>query len=127
MNLHMSPQDRKITQQRERIEELEEELRQLKTILVPPFTFPLEWRLTATQRRLLIALYKTPGCLTHTQCFTAMDSKAIQSDSLLNVQIMKLRRRLTPFGVVVKNHWGVGYEIPAASKVIIKAAIRGDQ
>ncbi|MFB6449278.1 helix-turn-helix domain-containing protein [Bradyrhizobium tunisiense] len=124
MNIHMSPQDRTIAQQRVRIECLEEELRQLRSSLAPVTLFPIEWKLTATQQRLVAAFYKSnDGFLTHDQVFLASGSSAEEADNLVKVQIMHLRKKVAPLGIEINKRWGQGYEMTAKSKSIIKAAL----
>jgi len=35
---------------------------------------------------------------------------------IIDVFICKMRKKLKPFGIEIKTHWGDGYEIPEASK-----------
>lgn len=124
MNIHVSPQDRTIAEQRERIEYLEEELRQLRESLAPITLFPIEWKLTATQTRLMAAFYKAhDGFLSHEQVFHASGSIAEEADTLVKVQIMHLRKRIAPLGMVIQKRWGLGYEITPETKGIIKNAL----
>jgi len=127
MNLQLSQQDRTIFRQRERIEELEEEVRQLKIqirdTLSPVTLFPLSWGLTPTQERLLAALYRAAGSLTHEQCFAAIGSRADDMRSLVAVQISKLREKIKPLGLKVVNRWAIGFEMPPESKAIVSASI----
>jgi DNA-binding response OmpR family regulator len=126
MNIHISSQDRTIAQQRERIECLEEELRQLRSSLAPVLMFPIEWKLTATQQRLVAAFYKAPdGYLSHEQVFLASGSGAEEADNLVKVQIMHLRKKIAPLGLNIQKRWGLGYEMPPESRAIIGAAING--
>lgn len=124
MNLALasSPTERRL---RDRIDELEEEVRQLKDGK-SGIVFPSEWRLTAANSRALQALYQAPhGLLSNTQIFNAVRLWADGGDeyALVRVQVHKMRKKLTPFGVEIKLRWGQGYELPANSKAIIKAAL----
>lgn len=125
MNMHVSSQDRTIARQRDRIEILEEENRQLRKVIVPVVCFPLGWKLTGSQHKLLSALIRVPGCLTLDQCWSALETDVDHSESLLNVQIMKLRRKVAPIGIKIVNRWGIGYELDASSREIVKAALGG--
>lgn len=126
MNIHISSQDRTIAVQRERIECLEEELRQLRDNLAPITLFPIEWRLTATQQRIMAAFHKSrDGFLTHEQVFIASGSLAEEADNLVKVQIMHLRKRIRPLGITIEKRWGLGYSISPESKLILKAALGG--
>jgi DNA-binding response OmpR family regulator len=124
MNIHVSPQDKTIAQQRVRIEELEEEVRQLKECLVPVISLPLDWKLSATQHRLLTALYSAHTVLSGNQCFVAMESKSEEPDDIVTVQMRALRRKVGHLGIKIKNHYGIGYELPPETKAIIKTALQ---
>jgi two-component system cell cycle response regulator CtrA len=124
MNIHISSQDRTIAQQRERIECLEEELRQLRSSLAPVLMFPIEWKLTATQQRLMAAFYKAPdGYLSHDKVFIASGSGAEEADTLVKVQIMHLRKKIKPLGLEIQKRWGLGYQMTEDSRAIIRAAL----
>jgi len=124
MNIHVSAQERTIAEQRERIEYLEEELRQLRESLAPITLFPIEWNLTATQQRIMAAFYKAhDGFLTHEQIFLASGSKAEEFDNLVKVQMMHLRKKIYPLGMGVTKRWGLGYRLTPESKAIITAAL----
>jgi two-component system cell cycle response regulator CtrA len=124
MNIHITSQDRTIAEQRVRIECLEEELRQLRQSLAPVVLFPIEWKLTATQQRLVAAFYKShDGFLTHDQVFLASGSEAEEADNLVKVQIMHLRKKIKPLGLEINKRWGLGYEMPPESRDIIRSAI----
>jgi len=126
MNIHVSAQERTIAEQRERIDYLEEELRQLRANLAPITLFPIEWRLTATQQRIMAAFHRAhDGFLTHQQVFVASGSRAEESDNLVKVQIMHLRKKVAPLGMEISKRWGLGYEITPESKCIIKNALEG--
>lgn len=126
MNIHISSQDRTIAEQRDRIDYLEEELRQLRESLAPITLFPIEWKLTATQQRIMAAFYKSAdGFLSHDQVFRASGSLADEPDNLVKVQIMHLRRKIAQLGMQIKKRWGLGYEITPESRIAIKKALGG--
>ena len=121
----LSREAQTIATQRVRIEELEETLRQMRENLAPAMLFPIEWKLTVTQARMLAAFYRAPnGFLSHEQLFAAMQSKAEEADNLLKVQVAKLRQKAEPLGINILKRWGVGYEMPAESRAVIGAAIK---
>lgn len=113
-----------VSTQRVRIEELEEELRQMRESLAPPaITFPMHWKLTPAQRRLLSAFIKTPF-LTHEQCAVALAlNPVIDPDGLVKVQISKARRKIERMGLQIINRWGEGYEMPKESVEKLRAAV----
>lgn len=126
MSIHVSTQERTIADQRIRIEELEEEVRQLHETLAPITLLPIEWKLTATQQRIMAAFCKaSDGFLTHQQIFLASGSKAEEYDNLVKVQIMHLRKKISVLGLEIEKRWGLGYELTAASREIVRNAIAG--
>lgn len=99
-----------IAAQCEKIEELEEQVRQLKKLLVPPFVTPAEWRLTRKQQA-LFSMLLTRDIVTRDM----LDAAAITGTSITpnygNVILYQLRKKLKKFGVQVKNVWGVGWSL----------------
>lgn len=116
--------EQRVATQRVRIEELEEELRQMRESLAPPdVTFPMHWKLTPAQRRLLSAFAKTPF-LTHEQCLVAIAlNPVVDADGLVKVQISKARRKIERMGLEIVNRWGEGYEMPSDSIEKLRAAV----
>lgn len=113
-------------QLRDRIEELEEELRQAKEAVWPSDKLPVEWKLQPATHKLVISLYKASGgYLSHDQLYHAVRTYSEECDPKLIVaqQVMRARQKLEPFGIEIKSRWGSGYELPVASRAIIKAAI----
>src|SRR5476651_1358718 len=37
-------------------------------------------------------------------------------EKILDVWVCSMRKKLKPHGIAIKTHWGVGYEMPEASK-----------
>lgn len=112
-------------QLRDRIEELEETLRQLKE-RKSTITFPREWKLTQGHSRVLSAMYEAPGCiLSLDQAFDAvkLGEDSEYPENLVRSQIFKMRKRLAPFGIEILKRWGFGYELAPSSKAIIKNAL----
>ena len=48
----------------------------------------------------------------------AYDDEA--EEKIIDVWICKIRKKLKPFGIEIKTNWGESYEIPEASKVIVR-------
>jgi DNA-binding response OmpR family regulator len=128
MYIGLTRHEHTIAQQRERIDELEEELRQhrdkLREALKPTVPIPVEWKLRPQVRRLLAALYEAPdGFIPHERMRLAMGSAADDMGNIVNVQILNLRRAVKHLGITVMNRHGQGYVLPAESRAIIKAAL----
>ena len=41
-------------------------------------------------------------------------------EKIFDVWVCRMRKKLAPFGIEIKTHWGVGYEMPDASKIIAR-------
>lgn len=99
-----------IAAQRDTIDELKEQVRQLKKVLVPPFVTPAEWGLTRKQQA-LFSMLLTRDIVTRDM----LDAAAITGSSITpnygNVILYQLRKKLKKFGVHVKNEWGVGWRL----------------
>jgi DNA-binding response OmpR family regulator len=109
---------------RERIEELEEELRQIKLeICSPNNPFIGKLKMTVQLASLLWTLYKTPGVVTigRLNVITREYGQRKPGDgsnttNCTKVRITHLRNRLRRYGVKIENVWAVGYTIEPASK-----------
>lgn len=121
--LAISPTERAL---RDRIDELEEEVRQYRDLLKPVETLPFDWQLEPSQIRLVLALAHAPGgYMSHEQLFRVVSVYAGETNpkSLVGQQVHRARRRLAPFHITINNRRTTGYEMPAASREIIRNAI----
>lgn len=89
--------------------------------------FPNEWQVRGAQRKVLAALYQSPGgALSHADLI-AMTCPAAKPESqsvIARRHIRELRVKLNSLGVVINPRWGEGYEMPAASREIVRHAIQ---
>jgi Transcriptional regulatory protein, C terminal len=88
--------------------------------------FPNEWQVRGAQRKVLAALYRSPGgALSHADliALTCPAAKPESQTVISRRHIRELRVKLNPLGVIINARWGEGYEMPAASRVIIRNAI----
>ena len=99
-----------IARQSKKIEELEEQVRQLKKLLVPPFVTPAEWHLTRKQQALFCMFLKR-DLVTRDMLDAAAITGASISPNYGNVILYQLRKKLKKYGVQVKNEWGVGWRL----------------
>lgn len=99
-----------ISQQREKIGELEEQVRQLKKVLVPVFVTPVEWGLTRKQQALFCMLLKRE-IVTRDMLDAAEITGASITPNHSNVILYQLRKKLKKFGIQVKTEWGVGWRL----------------
>ena len=99
--------------QRDTIDELKEQVRQLKKLLVPPFVTPVEWGLTAQQQTLFCMLLKRD--LVTRDMFNAVaitrPSTKNAANQCCDMAVCHLRKKLKKFGVQVKTEWGLGWRL----------------
>jgi DNA-binding winged helix-turn-helix (wHTH) protein len=128
--LDLTKEQRTISKQRERIEELEETIRQLREEKSSSAVlFPVEWGLGRGLSQILASLYNAPGGFVEKDQLAAAaavfrgTNQDDQLQNLLKVQMVRLRRAVLPLGVTIKTVHGSGYALPIASKTIIKEAL----
>lgn len=124
----LSQDHQTIARQRIRIDQLEEEVLQLREALAPVILFPKEWNLTRSEERGLAAFCNSKtGFLTNDQVLLAMslysNGVGAGGDNLAKVRVFNLRKKTKLFGVDIITRWGRGYEITDQSKALIKAAL----
>ena len=102
-----------IAAQRDTIDELKEQVRQLKKLLVPPFVTPVEWGLTAQQQTLFCMLLKRD--LVTRDMFNAVaitrPSTKNTSNQCSDMAVYHLRKKLKKYGIQIKNEWGRGWRL----------------
>ena len=106
----MNSTDVIIAAQRDTIDELKEQVCQLKKLLVPPFVTPAEWHLTRKQQA-LFSMLLTRDIVTRDMLDAADITGASITPNYGNVILYQLRKKLKKFGVQVKNVWGVGWSL----------------
>lgn len=96
----------------------------LERALIGEAVFPIEWRLTRSEARVL-------GCLaarevaTKVQLLAALYEQRIDGGpepKILDVFVCKLRRKLKPFGVEILTRWGTGYALANRAAVAERCA-----
>ena len=124
---------------RERIDELEETIRQLRDELVPQESwlwFPREWKMTPTQAKVLaFIMARSPGMAKReallTNCFSVIGGDDLPEIKIVDVVICQLRKRMAPLAIDIRTVWGNGYEISKRDaeflRQICEAEKRGDR
>lgn len=114
---------------RDRVFELEDEVRDLRKVLAGECQFPIEWRLRPASARLLSALLSAPNGYRSYDALSQIVSptQVAVGSSLVKVQMAHLRSRLQPLGIEIATRWGEGYELPAASRRAISAALEASR
>lgn len=113
---------------RDRVDELEDEVRQLKVLAFgKDLNPPSQWRLTSRET-VLIRLLALHDRVRAESFLTAMTDIVWDYDpepKIFDVYICKLRKKLAPFGVEIVTHWGAGYAIEEPIRGKVKAAMSG--
>lgn len=107
------------------VEYLREENRQLKAAISgPAIEFPREWGLTRAESRALNSIYTGRNYFRPEEAirYAASNGNATDRD-LVKVYISKIRKKLKPHGIEIKNVWGEGYELTQESGELIKNII----
>lgn len=110
---------------RNRIEELEEEIRQLKAAFAPKVGFPLSWKLDEREGAILSALFHAKGSYITSEALLLLlvryDDDA--DESTISVWIGRLRRKVEPLGVTIVTRPLQGYQLDAAGRAIVADAL----
>lgn len=106
----MIDRDLVVKRLRDENEELHEQLRQMQQVLTPPFIAPYEWHLTKYETKVLSSLLSAKF-ISKERLFVSLysDYNDPPTDNNLRVLVSKLRKKLSPFGIVIKFIWGQGY------------------
>ncbi|MBX5015928.1 helix-turn-helix domain-containing protein [Rhizobium lentis] len=107
--------------QRDRIEFLEERIRQLEEALMPSsIIVPVEYQLTSREARVFSHL-ASRDFGTRQSIMMALYSDRLEEPEMkiVDVFVCKMRRKLKPFGVRIETIWGQGYRLarPGAAEV----------
>ncbi|WP_027578439.1 hypothetical protein [Bradyrhizobium sp. Ai1a-2] len=114
---------------RDRIADLEEEVRQLREELSGDrFSFPAEWKLARQERLALSSLYASRAGYRSTNALHSVISRSsadTQPQMVITI-VYRLRHKVEPFGVSIEARRGAGYALTAAgrknlSKFVIEA------
>ena len=108
---------REVAKLRERVDVLEEEVRQLRDAFEPAVPMPEAWKLTKSEARLLSALARTRGgYLTRERILIALYGLEPDVDiKIVDVFVCKLRRRLSCEGsaIEIRTFRGDGFGLTA--------------
>lgn len=117
---------------RRRFGELEEELRQVRALMVPDVNSAAAARLNLEPQEygVLERLRRAyPGCATLERLSVGLSARADNPGAVAKMRIFTLRRKLAAHGVVIKSAKGAGYYLDAGGKArldaLVAAAERG--
>lgn len=93
-------------------ERLQEQVRRLQEMLVPPFVIPENWGLTKTQKRTLSILLSA-NFVSKERLFASLYGDRLDSpgQETVGALVCLLRKKLAPFGIVITTIWGEGYRL----------------
>ena len=110
---------------RVRIEELEEEIRQLKAAFAPKVGFPLSWRLDERESAILSALFHTKGSYVTPDALLLLLVRYEDDadERTTRTWIGRLRHKLKPRGITIVTRATQGYALKVAGRAILAEAL----
>lgn len=108
-----------------RIDELEEEVRQLKEAFAPKIAFPLSWQLEQRESVILSALHRTSGSYITPEALLLRIAGFAedQDESHVVVWVGRLRKKLARQGIEIVTRTNQGYALDAKSRAIVAEAL----
>jgi hypothetical protein len=95
---------------KDRTDELEETVRQLRALLRPLGSFPAHWRMSPLQGRLLAALCRSGELNIEAACAAAgRGGSELTSPEVVRQHISRMRSKLEPRGITIESAHGIGY------------------
>ena len=101
---------------------LRERIRQLEKVMGMDITLPLEWGLTGHER-MVFGVLMARSMATKDACMAALYRNVGKDEAdpkIVDVFVCKMRKKLGPFGVVIKTVWGAGYKLEPDIKAIVR-------
>ena len=105
------------------LDEAHERIRQLEALhFNAGWAPPDEIGLTAKEATIVAVLVGREGVVTTEQLMHAL--YALRPDEppqvkIIDVFVCKARKKLKPFGIEIRTHWGAGYSMPAESQAAL--------
>jgi two-component system cell cycle response regulator CtrA len=101
---------------------LRERIVQLEAMLMGNELPPIEFGLTGSEGRVFgMLMQRTHATKDALMAALYRDLGKDEAElKIVDVFICKLRRKLKPFGIQIVTRWGNGYEMPAASKQLVR-------
>lgn len=113
--------DARLEALRSEVDSLRAHITVLEHALGLTFSAPIEYRLTASEQRMLGALMRR-ALLTKEAALAALYTDSHRDPAepkIVDVFICKMRKKLTPFGIEIATAWGQGYRLTPESKSLI--------
>ena len=106
------------------VEKLESENEYLKGLLTEPSeAYPADFKLSPKESKILTQLRAAKGLCTKAQLLKAIDIDESCQTKIVEVYIFWLRKKLMPFGIRIRNEWGIGYVIDEDGRKKLNKAI----
>jgi len=107
-----------IEQQQNEIFALRERIRQLESLLLDAgYTVPIEYRLTETQEKIFLFLLCGKVRIKEQiwNMLYSINSDDAPSETIIDVFVCKLRKKLDTFGIKIRTVWGRGYQLDVST------------
>lgn len=118
-----------IAKLRDRLEYVEEENRQLREALEPSVALPVEWRLTKTEARALLALHRVrQGYMSRERLLVALYGLEVDVEpKMVDVLVCKIRKKLRAAGtaVTIRTFHGDGFGLTREGRDALSAILSG--
>lgn len=108
---------------RGQVEGLEEQVRQLKKALCPPFAYPVEWRLTAMEVTVLSVLMARTVATKAALLMALYDDPSEINPKNIDLIIWRLRQKLQPVEVSIEVVWGTGWRLDPEGRKKVQAVV----
>jgi DNA-binding response OmpR family regulator len=108
---------------RNRVDDLEFELRELRSTVSSEAALFASWGLTGRQATVLSALYHAPGGYLSKQGIyrKLYHGCADVGEQIIKILVCHVRRKLKAHGVEIENVFGQGYRLTAEGRAVIKS------
>jgi two-component system cell cycle response regulator CtrA len=102
-------------QLREENDLLKEQIAYLTSALMGSDVLPLEWNLTESEERVMRVMISREFATKEAISAALYWDKDEPSDAIKTIDVMvcRIRRKLKPYGIDIKTHWGRGFYLPA--------------
>ena len=118
-----------IAKLRDRVGYLEEENRQLREALEPAVALPVDWKLTKTEARVLLALHRVrQGYMNRERLLVALYGLEVDVEpKIVDVMVCKIRRKLRTAGVTIpiRTFHGDGFGLTREGHTALAAILAG--
>lgn len=123
--LDRDPLLRELADLRDRVDDLEETVRQLQAAMTPIAAYPVSWRLTALESRLLHVLARAKGgALSKERLLVCLYGFEVDVEiKIIDVLICKIRSKVRAYGISIKTYWGQGYGLTLESLPVIRESV----